>query len=365
MFSDVTHISVCLSTPVRYESPLHWPLHPNQQNICPSCKGLAACAEVIWGTQGGCPTHEQNALPSFAVLPSYRTCKLLSSKDPQQVASQKAGRCSTYRGSHINCTSALQFISVLLCRSAPELTFKKRNREPKPPPHTLGYPGPLLHQECYKQLFAMQSLQGSAFWAVLLHKRYRCLKTRATYTRTHYKLKIAPCIALTRLSRGHSCMHSVNPAGERKSQRSAVQLASTQPAQAGGRSGVLPPTAASGHLQEFPLLLLQVAEEIHYPSLKEFFSNLLLFWLAPTARGLWEFGSSREFASCTSLAEPIQPSKSHNNPSFPHNLFSQTFSHLKALLGPLQMFITLLRHPAMVLPECLPNVWLLKKHGCL
>lgn len=59
----------------------------------------------------------------------------------------------------------------------------------------------------------MPSLQGSTFWAVLLlHKRYRYLKTRATYTRTHCKLKIAPCVAPTSLSCGHSCMHSVNGA---------------------------------------------------------------------------------------------------------------------------------------------------------
>lgn len=69
----------------------------------------------------------------------------------------------------------------------------------------------------------MQCLQGSGPWAVLLlHKRYRYLKTRSTYTRTHCKLKITPSTALTRLSRSHSCMHDLNAAilrGERKSQR--------------------------------------------------------------------------------------------------------------------------------------------------
>lgn len=111
--------------------------------------------------------------------------------------------------------------------------------------------------------------------------------------------------------------------------------------------------------------LLQVAEERHYPLLTGFFSNLLLFWLAQTSKGLWEFGSSREFASYTLLAQPMQPSNSHNNYSFPRNLFCQALSHLKALLGPLRTFIALLRHSSMVLHKCLPNVWLLTNHGCL
>lgn len=258
------------------------------------------------------------------------------------------------------------------CRSAPELTFNIRNREPKPPSHILRYPHPLLHQQSYKQLFAMQCLQGSGFWAVLLlHKRYRYLKPRATYTRTRCKLKITPPIALTRLSCSHSCMHNLNAATLQERGRVRALCSSTHlhTANMGRRNKWHPAlycclltfTGVSSAVAT----LLQVAEEKHYPLLKEFFSNLLLFWLAQTSRRLWEFGSSREFASYTLLAQPIQPSKSCNNSSFPHNLFSQTFSHIKALLGSLRMFITLLRHSSVVLPKCLPNVWLLKKHGCL
>lgn len=110
---------------------------------------------------------------------------------------------------------------------------------------------------------------------------------------------------------------------------------------------------------------MQGAEEIHYPLLKGFSRKLLLFWMAQTSEGFWESGSSRGFAFYTLLAQPVQPSQSHNNPSSPDNLFSQTFSHLKALLGSLQMFMTLLCHSSVMLPECLPNIWLLRKHGCL
>ena len=152
----------------------------------------------------------------------------------------------------------------------------------------------------------MQCLQGSGFWAVLLlHKSYRYLKTRATCSRTHCKLKIAPFIALRRLSCSHSCMHNLNAAILQERGRVSALGGSTRLHAANMCRRKKRHPALYSCLLTFAgvssaiATLLQVAEEIHYPLLKEFFSNLLLFWLAQTLRGLWEFGSSREFASYT------------------------------------------------------------------
>ena len=61
-----------------------------------------------------CPMHTQNSLPSFDVLPSYKTCQLLSSKDPQQVPSQKAAHCSTYIWGPTS-TALVPYSSSLYC----------------------------------------------------------------------------------------------------------------------------------------------------------------------------------------------------------------------------------------------------------
>lgn len=135
----------------------------------------------------------------------------------------------------------------------------------------------------------------------------------------------------------------------------------------GGGSGILPSTAASWYSQEFPLLLVR--------SCKEQKKYITLCWKGSPAncccfewhRPQKDSGNleARENLLSTHCWHSQQPSMSRNNPSSPDNLFSQTFSHPKALLGSLQMFMTLLCHSSVMLPERLPNIWLLKKHGCL
>lgn len=124
---------------------------------------------------------------------------------------------------------------------------------------------------------------------------------------------------------------------------------------------------ASWYLQEFLLLLEH--------SCKEQKKYITLCWKGSPANCCYfewhrpqkDSGNleARENLLSTHCWHSQQPSMSRNNPSYPDNLFSQTFSHPKALLGSLQMFMTLLCHSSVMLPECLPNIWLLKKHGCL
>lgn len=120
---------ICLSNSSRDKGPLQWPLHSNQPQAHASCKGSAACTEVMGWL---CPIHTQNTLPSWCTASLQDTP---AAKDPQQLDSQKAAQYSTYTGSHISCTNSLQLIFVLYCRSVPELKFKIKNREPKPPPY--------------------------------------------------------------------------------------------------------------------------------------------------------------------------------------------------------------------------------------
>lgn len=120
---------ICLTNSRRDKGSLHWPLHSNQPKAHPSSKGFEDCTEVMEWLY---PIHTQNIFPLF--VPS-RTYQLLSAKDPQQLESQKANHYSTFTGCHISCTCSLHLIFVLHCRSVPELTFKIKNREPKPPPH--------------------------------------------------------------------------------------------------------------------------------------------------------------------------------------------------------------------------------------
>lgn len=266
--------------------------------------------------------HIQNTPPSLDALPSCRTCQLPSFKDSQQIDTQKVGHCSKYMGSHVNCISTLQFIIVWHGRSAPELTVKIRSNELKPSctlkshPHLPPIPV-MLHK----------SVRNVVFWAVLLlHKRCGYLKTKATYTRTLCKLKITSSVALTRQSSSPSCMHNLNKAIlQERGRVSALGVSTCLHTDDMGRRRNRH-SALYSYLLTFAVssaisTLLQVTEEIHYPLLKKFFSNLLLFWLAQTLIGLWEFGSLREFASCALLAQPIQPSKPCNNSSFPHNVF--------------------------------------------
>lgn len=210
-------------------------------------------------------------------------------------------------------------------------------------------------------LLAVKCFQGNGFWAgLLLHKRCSYLKNRVTYTRTLWTLKFLP-LQLWQDFHGitPACTICWSLAGERKSMHLEAPLVSTQPAWDGEGSALysclLIVTGVSSAISTFK----QEAEEMHYPLQKGFSSKLLLFWMAQTSVGFWES------AFYTLLAQPVQLSKSRNKPSSPDNLFSQTFSHPEALLGSLQMFMTLLCHCSVMLPKCLPNVWLLKKHGCL
>lgn len=166
----------------------------------------------------------------------------------------------------------------------------------------------------------------------------------------------------------HAQFECSSLAGERKSMNLEIPLISTQPAWDRGRSGILPCTAASWYSQEFPLLLVC--------SCKEQKKYITLCWKGSPANccyfeqhrpqkdsGNLEAWENLLFTHCwhsqCSLPSPIT--------TYPPQIicFSQTFSHLKALLGYLRMFMTLLCHSPVMLPECLPNVWLLKKHGCL